>query len=599
MHSHQKSKWSLYACLFGFVVMAFTSFVFYPRWKKTGTEATISYDVSGYYWYLPSIFIYHDLKGQGFKEAVRNKYEMTPDFQQMVQQPNGNYVMKYTAGMSTLYLPFFATGHAAAQISGAPTDGFSAPYQFFMQLGGLLVAIFGLWQFRRLLLIFYDDKVVAVSILLMVIGSNYLPYASINASMTHNWLFVLYVLLILTTIRFYDTFQVKYAVYIGLLVGYAIFIRPSELIACLIPLLWGLEDIKPATILARVRLLFSKFKLFVVAALCAVAIVSLQLVYWKYASGHWLVYSYGDQHLYFRSPNFYNYTLSAQTGWLRYSPIMVLAFVGLLPFLRNGKNKVAVTVFFLLNYYVVCSWSIWWFGGRAMVQSYPILMMPFTALIDVAFSKKWLWAVLTPVYALFSYVAIWFLYQSHGGGLYEANTMTDAYFNRVIGRWSVPPKFKFLKDQTEVFDGTQTSKQLVFETGFENDTANVTTDSVISGTKSILVSPKNKYVTAATFKWSNNIQKWLEISADFKTDHSENDVWKMHELIADFYFQGKLRKTNMIRVNRDIGDWETKRLPMYAHLDTVQVDSVVVKLYFAENIDIMRVDNLKVYSFSE
>jgi hypothetical protein len=145
--------------------------------------------------------------------------------------------------------------------------------------------------------------------------------------------------------------------------------------------------------------------------MCAAAIVSIQLIYWKYVSGHWLVYSYNDQHLYFRSPNFYNYTLSYKSGWLRYSPMMILAFIGIIPFALKGKNKVAIISFFLLNYYIVCAWSIWWYGGRAMVQSYPILLFPLTALVDVALSRKPLRWLFTAIALLFIYFNVWITWQ--------------------------------------------------------------------------------------------------------------------------------------------------------------------------------------------
>src|ERR1017187_3916776 len=90
------------------ILMCYASFFFYPRWQKTETQAAIAWDVSGYYWYLPSVFIYKDLKHQSFKDSILNKYNPTNnDFQQGMKLENGDYVMKYAAGMAVMYLPFF------------------------------------------------------------------------------------------------------------------------------------------------------------------------------------------------------------------------------------------------------------------------------------------------------------------------------------------------------------------------------------------------------------------------------------------------------------------------------------------------------------
>jgi hypothetical protein len=129
MDSIVNNRLSRYVYVCCAVVMCYTSFFFYPRWKEAKTEAAISWDVSGYYWYLPSVLIYKDLKHQGFKDSVLNKYGPTHrEFLQGMALDNGNYVMKYASGMAVMYLPFFTAAHLAAGALGYPRDGFSTPY---------------------------------------------------------------------------------------------------------------------------------------------------------------------------------------------------------------------------------------------------------------------------------------------------------------------------------------------------------------------------------------------------------------------------------------------------------------------------------------
>ena len=79
------------------LILLLTHFVYYPKWKKTLTEATLSWDVSGYYMYLPAAFIYKDLKKCAFKEDIMTTYTPTPNFQQaFIHEQSGNYVMKYS-----------------------------------------------------------------------------------------------------------------------------------------------------------------------------------------------------------------------------------------------------------------------------------------------------------------------------------------------------------------------------------------------------------------------------------------------------------------------------------------------------------------------
>ena len=104
-----------------------THFFYYPKWKLGRSEATISWDVSGYYLYLPATFIYKDLKNLDFYNDVRDKYNFTPDFQQAyLHRENGNYVMKYSMGQAIHLAPFFFCAHLYAINSEIyQADGYS------------------------------------------------------------------------------------------------------------------------------------------------------------------------------------------------------------------------------------------------------------------------------------------------------------------------------------------------------------------------------------------------------------------------------------------------------------------------------------------
>src|SRR5690606_5369041 len=172
----------------------------------------------------------------------------------------------------------------------------------------------------------------------------------------------------------------------GLLTGLATLIRPSDMIIVLIPLLWGMENIRPRTIMQRLKFFATHYKPVLLAAVCSVLVGSIQVIYWLYVTGEPLVYSYDDKGCYWTRPHFSDYTVSYRSGWLVYTPVMMCAFVGLIAYLWKGKNRVAIISFFLLNYYIIAAWDVWWYGGmggRPMVQSYAITFFMIAALIDV------------------------------------------------------------------------------------------------------------------------------------------------------------------------------------------------------------------------
>ncbi len=579
------------------LLMGYTSFFFYPRWKQSWSEASIAWDVSGYYWYLPSIFIYHDVKHQGFKDSILEKYAPTGhDFQQAMKLDNGNYVMKYSSGMAVMFLPFFAVAHMVAGPLGYPRDGFSLPYQLGIQLGGFLISILGLWYLRKLLLIFYDDKAVAITLLLLVFGSNYLNYSSIDCGMSHCWLFTLYVFLLLNTHYFYQSFKIKYAVRIGLLVGLATLTRPTDIISCLIPLFWGMDSVSLTVIKERTSLIIKQFKELMLAGLCAILVISIQLIYWKYVSGHWLVYSYGGQTFSWNHPHVFLYSFNYRTGWLTYTPMLMLAVLGFIPFLLKGKNRVAVIVFCMVNYYIVSAWDIWWYGGRAMVQGYAMLMFPLASLVSLALDKKILLWLFTPVALLFIYFNAWITWQSHKGGLYDADCMTESYFWRVLGRWSVPENTIVLRDKTELFEAQPVDPHLLYQNDLRSDTAS-------SDAKYLVLNKQIQTSPVYSFPFSGDNAKWLRVQATFHCGHKEWNVWKMTQFVVRLIDKSKtgerIVKENVILVSRLLHDGGTRNISLDMKLPPNEhYDSVRILFWNGDSDKELDIRDLKAWTFS-
>jgi hypothetical protein len=581
------SKIILWIC---FAAMAYGNLVFYPRWQKQGSESTIAWDVEGYYWYLPSLFIYKDLKQQGFKDSILNKYKAAPAdgfIHGFVHEKSGNTVLKYTSGMAILYTPAFVAGHIAAKALGYDADGFSTPYKLSLQLWGLLFSFLGLFYLRKLLRLYYSDTITAIVLFLLVFGTNYFNYAAIDVGMSHSWLFTLYVFIILNTHFFYRSDQAKYLYRVGFLIGLAMLIRPTEIIAVLIPMLWGLESVHD--IKKRFAFLVQRRKPVLIAACCALPVIAVQLAYWKYVSGEWVVYSYQEQGFNWIRPHAFVYSWSYRAGWLRYSPMMLLAFAGLLFYWKHGRNKLAVILFFTLNYYIVSAWNVWDYGGfsgRAMIQSYPVLVFPMATLIGLALRKKWSSFVLAPLLLLFLYANIWFTYQAHGGGLLDAWCTTRAYYWKIAGRWSVPKAYEKLKDTDELFEGMPQSATLIYS----ND---------LSDTTRFCVTQEMHSTEPIALSAGLASGKWIRVTADFQAFQKEWDVWQFPQLVVKFTKGNKEEKVRFIRVGRFIEENETKRLYLDMLVPKAGVDSIKISLYNVESNKRMCMRNLAVTTFDE
>lgn len=603
-----QQRYSLVALLFSYVFLVLVGFVYYPKWKLGGTEAAISWDASGYYMYLPALLIYQDIKGCAFQEDILREYSPTPDFQQaFIHEGSGNHVMKYSSGIAVLYSPFFGLAHAYASISETyPADGFSRPYQLGVTLGSMFYAFLGLFFLRKVLLRYVSDRSTAMTLVIIVLGTNYLEYSAISGLMTHNALFTLYAILLWQTIYFYEKPSWWRAASIGLLVGLAALTRPTDILSALIPLLWGLKLTSWAAIQERIQFVLQHVPKYLLAVGLCLAVGSIQLIYWKYASGDWIVYSYQDQGFYWTRPYIIQGMFSYKAGWLVYTPMMVFALIGLVPLFRRQQTIwYGIFLFSLAFAYVTFAWEIWWYGGslgqRGMVQAYPVLAIPLAVLIEQLWQTKWVKYVVWSFLLLFTYYNLWLTHQAHWGRLLHPGNMTKGYFWKILGEYEQPPHSLKLLDTKEEYTGERENIRLLASFDFEGDsTVHTCADAPpISGNASLCMTGAYQYSPLYEVALKPGEADWVRATATFRCIRKEWENWRMTQFILRFYQGEEIVLFRYIRLHRtmDTGDVQEQFIDVSCPKDGF--DRVAVFFWNADSPQPIQVDDLRIEAYDE
>lgn len=396
------------------------------------------WDALGYYLYLPAAFIHHDpfLLQQDWLQQVFDTYGRIDGgaFYQAHAVGNGNQVMKYPMGLAVLWAPFTAVAHVLAPMLGYPADGFSRPYQLAVVVAEMTYALPGLLWLRAVLLRWWKDGVVAITLVLVVLGTTYLHQALFANSMPHIFLFTLHAGTLYATMRWHDTQRPRYAAMLALVIGLAALSRPTEIILLLIPLLW------------RAPYTAARWRMLAVVGAGIGLIGSAQLIYWKYATGQFLYMSYvgKEEGFDFLQPHIMQVLFSFRKGWLIYTPIMLFALFGLFKLRRTAREvRLAIPVFVAVNIYLVSSWSTWWyaesFGHRALMQSIAVMAVPLAATVGAIGQARLVarraWQVLLGALVALN------IFQSGQAitQLIHGSRMTFSYYVAIFGRTSPIP----------------------------------------------------------------------------------------------------------------------------------------------------------------
>ncbi len=457
MNKEPLHKYSLLVfLLFAFVILFINI--------KNPPKNILTYDVFGYYLYLPGTFIFDQLEFTDVSklEEINETYRSTGSFYQITQAPNGKSLIRYPVGLALLYFPFFLAGHVLSFWYEVPADGFSSSYNYAMLAGGLFYSLLGIWFLRKVLLKYLPDHLVAITLLILIFATNYIYKATYKGINAHNILFSLYALILWLTILWHETPRLKFEALLGLICGITVLSRPSEIVCLLIPIFWNVSGWR--SLREKLAILLRKYHHVLLFAVMMALVSIPQLAYWKFITGKYLFYSYNNpgEGFQFFSPYIMEVLFSFRKGWLIYTPAMIFAIAGFYHLYRRRREIfLPILLFFLFNLWFVASWSNWWYaesyGSRALVQSYAVLALPLGFFVSgIAESSRkwvrWFFAILVVSIIALNFFQIWQLRH----GILDASRMTRAYYFATFGKTSVSEEDKklLLVDRSvEVFPG--------------------------------------------------------------------------------------------------------------------------------------------------
>jgi len=404
----------------------------------------LAWDVFGYYLYLPAAFIYHDLRLSDISwvQQIIDQYQTTSTFYQATPMPAGGWVMKYSMGMAVLNAPAFFIAHLVSLAAGFKADGFSLPYQYAWAISGLVYAAIGVLMLRKILLEFFDDRITSIVLVLIVLATNYFQLTAFDGYLSHNYTFTLYTFIVWFTLQWHRNQRWQYAAGLGMAMGLVVLVRPSELVCIIIPVLWGIGNLQGLR--QKLNLVKSNPGQVLLMLIAAILAGLPQLLYWKYSSGQWLFYSYNNagEGFDFARPYLEEVLFSFRKGWLIYTPVMIFAIAGFISLFRKNRPLFyAILIYFVVNLYIVSSWTCWWYAGgsysqRALLSSYVLLAIPLGYLLKQV--QGWNKILRFSVYSILFLMLLLNLFQTWqwAHGVIDRTRMTKAYYFAVFGKTS-------------------------------------------------------------------------------------------------------------------------------------------------------------------
>jgi len=346
-------------------------------------------DGEGYYAYLPAVFLHRDIT---MRTLVEDVFRGHPPAGVTRWGGSRRYLDKYPAGEAMLLAPFFGFGSLAAALSGYRLNGYSPPFQQAVALAGVCYLVIGLSALWSVLARHFRPGSVAAVLFVVVFGTNLFHYATFDAAFSHVYSFFLFSVFLWIVERLYR--EARWAAFIGagLVGGVIVTTRPTNGLWLVFAILFGITSRQDAR---RRRRFWRIHAAKVVAAVAVgVAVLGIQMGYWRAITGSFVVNAYEKNLMDFTRPHVLDVLFSVRKGLFFWSPVLVGVLPGLWYARRSARDFVLpMAVFLPLHVYLVSSARIWWYGGsfgqRPFVEALPLFAIALCALYEAVESPWW------------------------------------------------------------------------------------------------------------------------------------------------------------------------------------------------------------------
>jgi hypothetical protein len=386
-------------------------------------------DGSGYYAYLPAVFIYQD-PGLSFLDRVQAKYPGAK-FDEMVQ-PNasGKRLDKYFVGTAVCMTPAFLVAHLCATVSGGDADGYASIYLFSVCFSALAFWLLGIVSLVLLLKNYQvQNSFILFGLLALTFGTNLNYYTIYEPSISHVYSFGLISFLLLQLQGFALVPHNKYLLRIFIALGLIAIIRPTNfLIVLMVPFFFGSLKNFGKQLVWIVR---EKWALLLVSFALFLGIIFLQYLNVHAQYGFWGFNAYSVEKFdYLANPKIPEVLWGYRKGFFVYTPFMLLLFPALFFLYRRSRYFfLGFMLFTAVFIYLMASWWCWYYGGslgmRPLVDIYALLILPIVLMFSA------LKMVGRTLLLLFMAATIWF------------NLLLSYQFNHAIVRYDEMNKDRY------------------------------------------------------------------------------------------------------------------------------------------------------------
>jgi hypothetical protein len=485
------------------IAIILTFFIIKTRWVDdggNGWKLSVDSDGRGYYAYLPAILIYQDLNFDFLERNEASVYGIgRADHLYLRDGQRGN---KYFIGFALLLSPFFLVAWLVSFLAGYNLTGYNTIFFGSVAFASLFYLILGLIFTKKLLLLYkVKDKWIALIILLIVFSTNIFYYTIYEPSVTHIYSFAAISAFLFYIKKYCDEKKTTQLVSAAIALAIIILLRPvNSIVVLAIPFLAGTFN----GFKVFLKNAFTNKKALTVSIASMAVLISLQLTILYFMYGNPFHWPYTGEGFNFHDPHFIDALFSYRKGFFLYTPVMLVAFLSIIPFIkRSFFSALSFIVFFISLVYLISSWWYWSYGGcfslRPFIEYYTLFIIPLSVGLNKLNNRKTITLIIMILIVLAG-VNLIQTYQYKNQIIHFDEMNKEKYWKVFLKTeprykiFSFPPKVEKISSDSLLFVNSIFNDYEIYD--FNHSPNGYNTSVFYSGKKSIITNPQNAFSPA-------------------------------------------------------------------------------------------------------
>ncbi|NOY50522.1 MAG: hypothetical protein GXO88_08175 [Chlorobi bacterium] len=344
-------------CLLGILLLSF-ALINVSR-KSEHRQQFVDGDGSGYYAWLPTLFMYKTLDFTDVFNA--GKIRKGKDYQgHNYHRVNGLLINKFPPGTAFLMMPFFLIALFISFIFGLPIDAYEPIFQY----SAGIAAVFWCWTgliflYKTLKTYNLSEKERIMLVLASIFATNLFAYTFLMPAFSHVYSFAAISIVIYSVRKYFLEQGTKYLIIGALSLGFVFMIRPVNLLI-LVFLPFLADDINNFGTMVLHKLKSMKF---IYAILFFFIGIFPYLLINYNQTGSFIYFPYKNEGFYWSRPEIFDFLFSFRKGWFVYTPFYLLLFPSVIfLYIKNKFRFLWFISFFFVLIYVFSSWWNWFYG---------------------------------------------------------------------------------------------------------------------------------------------------------------------------------------------------------------------------------------------